>query len=39
MIDRLIGKPDPAPLPRAEVVQVRKFIESCGTDPKSDYPL
>lgn len=26
-------------LPRDEVVQVRKFIESCGVDPERDYPL
>ncbi len=26
-------------LPREEVVQVRKFIETCGIDPESDYPL
>lgn len=26
-------------LPKQEVVQVRKFIETCGIDPKRDYPL
>jgi hypothetical protein len=26
-------------LPREEVVQVRKFIETCGIDPEADYPL
>lgn len=26
-------------LPREEVVQVRKFIETCGIDPVADYPL
>ena len=26
-------------LPRDAVVQVRKFIETCGVDPNRDYPL
>lgn len=26
-------------LSRDEVVQVRKFIETCGVDPEKDYPL
>lgn len=26
-------------LPKAEVQQVRKFIEGCGIDPQTDYPL
>ena len=26
-------------LPKLEVVQVRKFIEACGIDPKRDYPV
>ena len=26
-------------LPREEVMQVRKFIETCGIDPERDYPL
>ena len=26
-------------LPKAEVTQVRKFIETCGVDPERDYPL
>ena len=26
-------------LPKLEVVQVRKFIETCGIDPKRDYPV
>ena len=26
-------------LPKQEVTQVRKFIESCGIDPARDYPL
>ena len=26
-------------LPKAEVTQVRKFIETCGIDPARDYPL
>ena len=26
-------------LPKEEVIQVRKFIESCGIDPEADYPL
>jgi hypothetical protein len=28
-----------ADLPREEVVQMRKFLESCGIDPVRDYPL
>ncbi len=26
-------------LPKEEVVQIRKFIETCGIDPQRDYPL
>ena len=26
-------------LPKEEVMQVRKFIETCGIDPERDYPL
>ena len=26
-------------LPKAEVQQIRKFIEGCGIDPAADYPL
>jgi hypothetical protein len=26
-------------LPKDEVAQLRKFIESCGIDPARDYPL
>ena len=26
-------------LPKEEVVQMRKFIETCGIDPARDYPL
>ena len=26
-------------LPKEEVIQVRKFIETCGIDPEADYPL
>lgn len=26
-------------LPKEEVVQMRKFIETCGIDPERDYPL
>lgn len=26
-------------MPPQEVTQVRKFIETCGIDPKTDYPL
>ena len=26
-------------LPKEEVVQIRKFIETCGIDPERDYPL
>lgn len=26
-------------LPKQEVTQIRKFIETCGIDPQSDYPL
>ncbi len=26
-------------LPKQEVTQVRKFVESCGIDPQRDYPL
>ena len=26
-------------IPKEEVVQIRKFIENCGVDPKRDYPL
>ncbi len=26
-------------LPTEEVVQLRKFIETCGIDPQRDYPL
>ena len=26
-------------LPKEEVVQVRKFIETCGIDPERDYPI
>ena len=26
-------------LPKEEVIQVRKFMESCGIDPERDYPL
>lgn len=26
-------------LPKREVMQVRKFIETCGIDPERDYPL
>lgn len=26
-------------LPKEEVMQVRKFIETCGIDPKRDYPM
>lgn len=26
-------------LPKQEVIQVRKFIETCGIDPKRDYPI
>ena len=26
-------------LPKEEVVQVRKFIETCGIEPERDYPL
>lgn len=26
-------------LPKEEVVQVRKFMETCGIDPDRDYPL
>ena len=26
-------------LPKTEVQQVRKFLESCGVDPARDYPL
>jgi hypothetical protein len=26
-------------LPKEEVVQLRKFIETCGIDPNRDYPI
>jgi hypothetical protein len=26
-------------LPKEEVAQVRKFMETCGIDPERDYPL
>jgi len=26
-------------LPKAEVIQIRKFMETCGIDPQRDYPL
>jgi hypothetical protein len=26
-------------LPKEEVMQVRKFIETCGVDPERDYPI
>lgn len=26
-------------LPKEEVIQVRKFIETCGIDPDRDYPV
>ena len=26
-------------LPKDEVVQLRKFVETCGIDPVRDYPL
>ena len=26
-------------LPKQEVQQIRKFIETCGVDPERDYPL
>ena len=26
-------------LPKQEVVQVRKFLETCGIDPARDYPM
>lgn len=26
-------------LPKEEVVQLRKFIETCGVDPERDYPV
>jgi hypothetical protein len=26
-------------LPKQEVIQMRKFIETCGIDPERDYPL
>jgi hypothetical protein len=26
-------------VPKEEVVQIRKFIETCGIDPVRDYPL
>ncbi len=26
-------------LPKTEVTQIRKFIETCGIDPERDYPL
>ncbi|MDJ0685604.1 MAG: hypothetical protein QNJ84_12945 [Alphaproteobacteria bacterium] len=26
-------------LPKNEVQQIRKFLESCGVDPAKDYPL
>ena len=26
-------------LPKEEVIQVRKFLESCGVDPERDYPV
>ena len=26
-------------VPKEEVTQVRKFIESCGIDPERDYPV
>lgn len=26
-------------LPKQEVVQMRKFIETCGIDPERDYPI
>lgn len=26
-------------LPKQEVIQLRKFIETCGIDPERDYPL
>ena len=26
-------------LPKEEVMQVRKFITTCGIDPETDYPL
>ena len=26
-------------LPKNEVTQMRKFIETCGIDPEKDYPL
>jgi hypothetical protein len=26
-------------MPKEEVIQVRKFIETCGIEPERDYPL
>jgi hypothetical protein len=26
-------------LPKQEVAQIRKFIETCGVDPERDYPI
>ena len=26
-------------MPKEEVIQIRKFIETCGIDPERDYPL
>lgn len=26
-------------LPKNEVMQTRKFLETCGVDPERDYPL
>ncbi len=26
-------------LPKEEVAQIRKFIETCGVDPERDYPV
>ena len=26
-------------LPKQEVIQIRKFIETCGIDPVADYPI
>ncbi len=26
-------------LPKDEVMQIRKFLETCGVDPERDYPL
>ncbi len=26
-------------IPKEEVIQIRKFLETCGVDPEKDYPL